>query len=128
MQLAPPPLQVRSMRSAFAGTGQLGGSTQQVAGGGVAAHTPALPVPRSTLHVRVGPPPGLGHLEPLLHFKALAPVHAPLAFTFTPRFAATLSFQYVRPSQPQTAPSVGEGAAALGVHTPPVVPQLATLQ
>jgi hypothetical protein len=127
MQL-PPPLQVRSTRSAFAGTGQLGGSTQQVGWAGSAAQTPPLPVASSTLHERVGPPPGLGHFWPLLHFKALAPVHAPLAFTLAPRLAATVSFQYVRPSQPHTSARAAEGATPLGVQTPPVVPQLAILQ
>jgi hypothetical protein len=124
----PPPLQVRSMRSAFAGIGQFGGSTQQFAWAGSPAQIPPLPVANSTLHDRVGPPPGLGHLKPLLHCTAVCPVHAPLALTLAPKFVATVSFQYVRPSQPQTSPRVGEAATALGEHTPPVGAQAVNLQ
>jgi hypothetical protein len=68
------------------------------------------------------------HFIPLVHFVAVTPLHSPPAFTFTPNdAAATVSFQYVTPSQPHTGEDIAE-ITGFGVHVPPAVAQPETLQ
>ncbi len=66
----------------------------------------------------------------VLQGTAVAFGQAPAAdVKLTPSWAATLSFQYVTLSQPQTGPVPGaEETAGFNVHVPPAVAQLVTLQ